>query len=619
MRFHLHKKEKTVPTDSKSSVSSQKKNNIDGITPYKIISHLQRSSNALAIEYGEISARVIYNAFGQLLYFIGYEAEYFLLSIQRGIKFAFKVLKALNKRVYNNALTFCNKIGAAILYDFKEPWKRAVSGYNHIKEEVRLQREKEGHKAAALTGAAYFWSGIRAYAHLVTPLLGYLLPLSAALIFAFTVNSVLSYNFALKVEANGENVGYIENQNVFEEAQSLVRGRIRSTKEEGEWNINPTFTLVTANPETLVSRNALADTLVETSKADIQNATGIMVDGDLLGVTSDGDILQNVLDDLRAPYIQSDNPNLRVEFVKKVELIPGIYLTSSITKADAIVEKLTGQVEGQRVYNVQRGDSPSLIAQKNGVPIKDLYTLNPKMEAKDYKMPIGDELIIAKQQNFLQVKTVERVTKDTTIPFDKISTNTEDLNWGTSKVLVEGQDGLEQHIVDITRIDDVIVGEDTIQIIPISEPVTQEELVGIKNAYGGMAGAASTGNMIWPIPGYRGVSQNFRGSAHRGLDIRGAYGTPILAADNGIVQFAGSGRGSAYWSYGNFVKLVHSNGTTTLYGHCSSVAVSSGDYVSKGEVIAYVGSTGRSSGNHCHFETTLNGRLVDPYNFVKRP
>ena len=85
-----------------------------------------------------------------------------------------------------------------------------------------------------------------------------------------------------------------------------------------------------------------------------------------------------------------------------------------------------------------------------------------------------------------------------------------------------------------------------------------------------------------------------------------------------MVTFAGTGRGYN-WSYGNFVKLDHGNGYTSLYGHMAAVAVTEGQYVGKGQVIGYVGSTGRSSGNHCHFEIEKNHVLQDPADYVTRP
>lgn len=94
---------------------------------------------------------------------------------------------------------------------------------------------------------------------------------------------------------------------------------------------------------------------------------------------------------------------------------------------------------------------------------------------------------------------------------------------------------------------------------------------------------------------------------HKGLDIAAAYGSPIRAANDGVVQFAGRSGG-----YGNFVRLNHSGGMGSGYGHMSRIAVSSGQRVTRGQVIGYVGSTGMSTGPHLHYELYRNGVAINP-------
>ncbi len=108
--------------------------------------------------------------------------------------------------------------------------------------------------------------------------------------------------------------------------------------------------------------------------------------------------------------------------------------------------------------------------------------------------------------------------------------------------------------------------------------------------------------------------RNSDGSYHGALDLctyGGTYGKNISAAESGTVITAGY-----HWSYGNYVVIDHGNGLSTLYAHASSLAVSSGQSVSKGQTIAYVGSTGNSSGPHLHFEVRINGSRVNPANYI---
>ena len=127
-----------------------------------------------------------------------------------------------------------------------------------------------------------------------------------------------------------------------------------------------------------------------------------------------------------------------------------------------------------------------------------------------------------------------------------------------------------------------------------------------------------TGSFRWPCYG---VITSFFGprrpsvpgasSYHEALDIANSYGTAIYAADGGTVTLAGW-----YGGLGYCVKINHGNGFVTTYGHNSSLLVSVGQHVYKGQQIARMGSTGISSGPHCHFGMTRNGTIVDPLNYL---
>lgn len=108
-----------------------------------------------------------------------------------------------------------------------------------------------------------------------------------------------------------------------------------------------------------------------------------------------------------------------------------------------------------------------------------------------------------------------------------------------------------------------------------------------------------------------GSRSSVRVGAHTGLDIAAPKGTPIKAAAGGTVVHAG-------WkgSLGNLVIISHGNGVQTYYGHCSTICVSAGDTVSQGDIIAKVGSTGNSTGNHLHLEVRVNGVALNPQNYV---
>lgn len=131
----------------------------------------------------------------------------------------------------------------------------------------------------------------------------------------------------------------------------------------------------------------------------------------------------------------------------------------------------------------------------------------------------------------------------------------------------------------------------------------------------------AAGSYAWPCPscytvtsnyGYRYLELYGYTRLHAGTDIGAQYGAEVTAAAAGSVTIATYGSG-----YGNYVMLSHADGSVTLYGHMSSLAVSAGQTVNQGDVIGYVGSTGNSTGPHLHFEVRINGSPVDPMQFFK--
>ena len=155
------------------------------------------------------------------------------------------------------------------------------------------------------------------------------------------------------------------------------------------------------------------------------------------------------------------------------------------------------------------------------------------------------------------------------------------------------------------------------RLLAISENITAM-LRNMESSGGGSSSSGGTGRFMWPC---RGEITSYFGwrthpifgttKYHSGMDIAVDYGTPIMAADSGTVIYSG-------WlgGYGYAVMIDHGSGLVTLYAHNQSLNVYEGQYVSKGTCIAYAGSTGYSTGPHCHFEVRLHGEVTEPLNYL---
>ena len=157
------------------------------------------------------------------------------------------------------------------------------------------------------------------------------------------------------------------------------------------------------------------------------------------------------------------------------------------------------------------------------------------------------------------------------------------------------------------------------QLRAASDAATAEIAAAERELAAQIANVPSESGFLWPLPGRYNLSSLFgsrkhpitgKANNHTGIDIPTSSGTSILAAKSGVVTTSTYNN-----SYGNYVVVSHSDGTSSLYAHMVRRNCSKGDTVSQGQVIGYVGTTGSSTGNHLHFEVRVNGSRVDPINY----
>lgn len=528
---------------------------------------------------GDITPRAVAHGMGELFYYMGFHTEYFLLSAARGTRAFFAAGARTFVWVFTALCALIYPFFAAIADDLRAPWRQMRQGLHNLHTVVQMEKQAGSGKAAG-TGWQYLKSGVRAYRDLVWNALAYLMPIGAGLIFFFTVHTVLGYTFALAVDYNhGQMKAYIGNETVYDAANEIIRQRLRGASEPEEWAGTAEFKITVVDAAALSSPSELANKIISTSSDRFLDATGVTVDGALVGATQDSRTLQAALDAVKEPYQKPDTAGFSVRFRQDVELVPGLYLTDTLISAQTLVNRLAG--------------------------------------AEPFELPSGETIT----HNCLDVQTVQRVSYVQEIPYQTVTTQSAELEWGEERVQQKGVPGMKNVTANIISMENVEVQREIVGEEILAQPVTEMLLRGARNKYGsGSAGAIGDGQLIWPAPGYIGVSRNASlPYGHRGMDITGSYGTVIVAADNGLVEISRNGAGTYNWSYGLFIKIDHGNGLSTLYGHCSELLVSEGEYVVKGQPIARMGSTGNSTGTHLHFEVARNGVLQMPTNFVTPP
>ncbi len=250
-------------------------------------------------------------------------------------------------------------------------------------------------------------------------------------------------------------------------------------------------------------------------------------------------------------------------------------------------------------YTVKAGDTVSTISRRFGITVNTILWAN---DLGAYSLlRIGDRLTILPQSGVLYTvkkgDTLAKIAQTYDIELEKI---------------------LSQNSLG----NSLAVGQKL--IIPGAKKITTASNIAkqTKNSYTGISvikdlikppSSKPTGNkMAWPAGGHR-ISQYFSWR-HPGLDIANKIGTPLYAADSGVVTIS---QGGYNGGYGNTIVIDHGGGRKTRYGHASKLFVKVGDRVEKGETIAAMGSTGRSTGSHLHFEVIINGVKYNPLSYIK--
>ena len=554
---------------------------------------------------------------GETLYALGYSTEYGFVRVGRGLRSGWLWLWQAFTTLLANAAAMAFPGAAQMFRDLFGPIWLFFRGCGSLLVHAQRVRKEKGFAAACKASVHYLASGVRRNLKTLPRMAMYVLPVCALAVMVTVFNHTVRQPYALEVQVNGQTVGYVANEDVFNSAREAVQERINyADTDHAKWTVEPTYTVTVAHKT--MDENEMADAILKSASDEISEGTALYLDGELTAVCSDGVSLQSYLSSLLEPYEDPENSNVTVGFNKEVTLENGIYFNDSFEDDNSIENMLTGVQQQEKIYTVKAGDTLWAIAQKNDLTFRELCALNTNFKGapltENSNIQEGDQLIVTKQEALLEVRITKVETREEEIPFGTETTQSNEYTKGTTKTLQEGQNGLRrvtmQNVYDTNGalLEQTILSTETIR-----EPVNKKVVVGTKKVtkYGAAAYIGGSGQFIWPVPGYRNCSRWYS-SGHKGVDICASAGTPIYASAGGTVTKAGYNKAGAGTGYGYSVIISHSGGYTTVYAHCLSLAVSAGQTVRQGQLIGYVGSTGRSSGNHCHFEIRRNGSYIAP-------
>ena len=454
-----------------------------------------------------------------------------------------------------------------------------------------------------------------------------------------TINHYSGYTFALQVNYNGHDIGYVENESVWEEAKEYATKKL-STGSENNVSISvPTYKVAMLTPNELSDPKTVSNKIIEYTDGDYINACGIYIDGEFVCAVKNEAYAIDVFDSILEPYAQKEGKDSIVAFVQEISYVQGFYPDNeqTIWSTDKLKEEMTSQKSGAVYHTVKDGDTPTGIASQYKMYYSDLLKLNPGLGENIH---IGDKILISAQVNYIRVKVMKTETRTEKIAYETETRETDKLYKGTSKTVQKGREGKEKITEMVTYIDGVKTYATTLSTETTKKPVTEIIEKGTKavvsnpgGSYGGGYSNYRPGNGNYSYDGgrlgspmassyYLSSSYGYRtlwgrSNFHRGADLchrGGSAGIPVLAVAGGTVERVTSSN----TGYGYSVLINHGNGLKTRYAHmqAGSISVRVGQKVSQGQQIGRVGKTGNASGYHLHFEVIKNGVNVNPWPYI---
>lgn len=436
--------------------------------------------------------------------------------------------------------------------------------------------------------------------------------LSAAVTAAVVITLCIVVNFfdwslGFEVIVDGENIGLVTDRQVVYDAIDEVRDEVgHHLGKDKVYDKEPIFVRRLVDKESLSDKYSIKSALLSNVDTMVEAWAIYIDDKAVLGVAS-SEAADWVFANYKKKYAGSEiTDDMSVEFCEKVEVKKEFLHIALLETPEEAIKVLSGNNRKLTTHTVKKGDTLWDIADRYDTTVEHILAMNDDLASGN--LGEGEQVKIEQANPLLSVRTVQTVSMTEAVPFEVEEIKDNSMYEGRTVVARNGQDGTARVLARVTKVNGVQTKSDVLESETITRPVSKIVKVGTKER------PATTGSGTFIKPTYGTLSSRYGsrwGSTHQGIDIAGEYNSDIKAADGGVVTYSDWMSG-----YGNYLIIDHENGYQTAYGHCASLEAKVGDRVAKGDVVAKMGNTGRSTGTHLHFEVRKNGKYVNPLKYV---
>ena len=547
---------------------------------------------------------------GSLGEYICYIFVFLLKKLGSGIKRFAQFLWGVTNNFRKTLFKGLKKLGKFLA----RPFMVIIFTVGSAVREVKAKKAEKGVIHAIGTALRHIMEMVFGRRGAAVTVFNWLLPVISIMFFVNLVTYANGINYAVKLTVNGKFLGYIENEQVFDDAEMIMQERIDYLGSRTRIEANPEFSIEKIGYSETLNKYQIADLILQNSGVSIDYAYGLYINDKFYGAVTDVQPIRERLEQLLDVY-RTDNPTEEVEFVDDISYeTAGLYLTESIIDVNDFLDMISGFRKVARYYTVEYGDSHTLIGDKLDLTQTEIEALNPGFTEND--LHVGDQIKMNVDEPYLSVSITKTEEYDVDVAYETEYYDDSSLYVGTYQVTREGVYGVNHVTAKVTYVNGAETSRKILTTRTVSEPVSKQVAEGTKPTLAGSysTATASYGKFIWPVDGgYISEYTMWDGGYynHKGIDIAAPYGTAIYAGASGRVIQSGNNYG-----YGYSITIQHDNGLQTLYAHCSSLYVSVGDTVTQGQCIAAVGQTGVAYGNHLHFEVREGAIRHNPVDFL---
>ena len=290
---------------------------------------------------------------GEALYALGFSAEYAFVRVGRTVCRGVSGALLWERSLLHTIVSMAFPGAAQMVRDLFGPIVLFFRGMGSLLVHAHRVRKEKGFGAAVKDSVHYLVGGVRRNVRTLPRMAMYILPVLALAGMVTVVQNTIRQPYALEVQVNGQTVGYVANEDVFNSAKEAVQERINyaGTDENTKWTVEPTYTISVAH--SVLDENEMANAILKSSSDQISEGTALYLDGELTAVCSDGTALQSYLSSLLEPYEDPKDPNVTVGFNKEVTLENGIYFNESFQQENDVESMLSGVQQQEKIYTVR--------------------------------------------------------------------------------------------------------------------------------------------------------------------------------------------------------------------------------------------------------------------------